>query len=316
MDAHPRSRRYRAVVLACSALALVALIGIRILQLRGDPDVPFLVSEAGSQWIVFDGGFRTQAHRSHGEVTAFRRRFDTGEKMAEAWLTVRAMKLVTAFFDGKPLSGTTGEAETWKRPRRVRIPSPIEPGSHELILLVSNPSGPAAVLAYSDELDLRTGPGWEASLDGENWTPARPVSRAKPAKVSFRFRRPSHALLRVLPWLVPVFAVVFTWSFWSDGGAAGRRRLPLAPPTPGRVRWVLLSSWTVLSANNLFALPTHVGFDAMAHFHYIRFVATNGSLPLATQGWQTFQAPLYYAISAPIYALFAGSVAPETLVKL
>jgi hypothetical protein len=316
MDAQSRSGRRRAVAVGFTALALIALGGIRILQFRGDPDVPFLTSEADSQWIRVDSDFRPQGRRSRGEVAFLRHRFDTGETIEEAWLTVRAMKRAMAFLDGKPLYQTADEAETWKRPRRDRVPFPIEPGTHELILLVSNPSGPAAGLAYSDELALRTGPDWEASRNGKDWTPARPVSRAKPAAISRQFRSPSAALRQVLPWLLPVFAVVFAWTFWGDRGAEGTRRLPLALPTPGRVRWALLLSWTVLAVNNMIAIPAYVGFDAMAHFQYIRFVATNQTLPLANQGWQAFQAPLYYAISAPIHALFADAMAQSTLIKL
>jgi hypothetical protein len=310
------ARKRTAIAFGSAALVLAALGGIRVLQFRSDPEVSFLTSEAGSQWIQVDTDFSTQAHQLRTEVAFLRHRFDTEETIEEAWLTVRAMKRAAVVLDGESLSWTADEEDMWKNPRRIRVPFRVEPGAHELILLVSNPSGPAAGLAYSDELDLRTGPDWEASRNGKDWTPARPVSRAKPTAISREFRRPPAALRQVLPWLLPVFAVVFAWTFWSDRGAAGPRRLPFAHLTPRQVRWALLSSWTVLAANNMIAIPSAVGFDLMAHFQYIRFVATNGSLPLATQGWQMFQAPLYYAISAPINALFADSMALSTLVKL
>ena len=316
MDARSRSGRRWAIAFGSAALVLAALGGVRVLQFRSDPEVSFLASEAGSQWIQLDTDFRTQGHRPRTEVAFLRHRFDTEATIQEAWLTFRAMKRAAVVLDGKPLSQTANEADTWKRPHRVRVPFPVEPGAHELILLVSNRGGPAAGLAYSDELDLRTGPDWEASRNGKDWTPARPVSRAKPTAISRQFRGPSAAMRQVLPWLLPVFAVVFAWTFWSDRGAERPRRLPLAHPTPRRVRWALLSSWTVLAVNNMIEIPAYVGFDLMAHFQYIRFVATNQSLPPAAQGWQMFQAPLYYAISAPIHALFADSMALSTLIKL
>jgi hypothetical protein len=292
------------------------LVGIRVLQFRADPEVSFLISEAGAQWIQLDTDFRAQGHPPRSEIAYLRRRFDTETKIEEAWLTLRAMKRAAVVLDGEPLPQTADEADTWKRPRRVRVPFPLEPGTHELVLRVSNWGGPAAALAYSDELDLRTGPDWEASRDGKDWTPARPVSRAKPTEISRRFRGPAAALRQVLPWLLPVFAVAFAWTFWSNRGADGPRRLPVTHPRPHQVRWALLSSWTVLAANNMLAIPHYVGFDAVEHFNYIRFVATNRSFPLATQGWQMFQTPLYYAISAPINALFAESMSPPTLAKI
>jgi len=316
MDAQYRWGRRRAVAFGCAALVLVALGAVRLLQLRGDPGVSFLVSEAGARWIQLDTEFRTQGHASRSEVAFFRHRFDTGKTIEEAWLTFRAMKRALVFLDGKLLAQTPDEAGAWKLPHRVRLPYPVAPGAHELVLLVSNPNGPPAGLAHSDELGLRTGPDWEASRNGKDWSPARPVSRAKPAAISLQFRGPGAALWRVLPWLLPLFAVVFAWTFWSDRGADTPRRLPLPRPTPRSVRWALLASWTALSVNNLIEIPAYVGFDATAHFEYIRFVATHRSLPLASQGLQMFQAPLYYAISAPIHALLSDWVPAPGLIKL
>jgi hypothetical protein len=306
----------RGVAFGSAALVLIALGGIRVLQLSSDPDVAFLVSEAGSQWIQLDADFETQGHARRTEVVHLRRRFETDATIEEAWLTLRAMKRAAIVLDGEPLPQPANEPDSWKRPRRVRVPFPLEPGAHELALRISNWGGPAAGLVHSDDLGLRTGPDWEASVDGKSWTPARPVSRAKPAAISRQYPAPSAALRRVLPWLLPVFAVVFAWTFWSNRGADGNRRPRLAAPRPHQVRWALLLSWALLAANNLFAIPGYVGFDAAEHLRYIRFVATNQSLPLATQGWQMFQAPLYYAISAPVHALLADSFGPLTLVKL
>jgi len=316
MDVQSRSGQRRAVAFGSAALALLALVGIRVLQLSGDPDVAFLASEAGSEWIQLDAEFTLQGHPSRNEVVFLRRRFEIETTIEEAWLTLRAMKRAVIVLDGKLLPQAPNEPDSWKRPRRIRVPSPLEPGSHELLLWVSNGSGPAAGLAYSDEIDLRTGPDWEASVNGKIWTPARPVSVAKPAAISREYPAPSTALWRVLPWLLPMFAVIFVWTFWSDRGADGSRRPTLATPQPHQVRWVLLLSWVLLAANNISALPGYVGFDAAEHFRYIRFVATNQSLPLATQGLQTFQAPLYYAISAPIHALFPDWLGAPTLIKL
>jgi hypothetical protein len=46
-----------------------------------------------------------------------------------------------------------------------------------------------------------------------------------------------------------------------------------------------------------------MGFDVKSHIAYIRYVSDNMSLPLANQGWEFFQAPLFYIISAPVFKL-------------
>ena len=43
------------------------------------------------------------------------------------------------------------------------------------------------------------------------------------------------------------------------------------------------------------------GFDVLGHIEYIKFIVEQGKLPLATDGSQMFQSPLYYMISAILY---------------
>ena len=68
----------------------------------------------------------------------------------------------------------------------------------------------------------------------------------------------------------------------------------------------LAAFWILLFANNLGGLPALVGYDVWHHLAYIRYVAEHHSLPLAGQGWEMFQPPLYYVLSA----VPAGDVAP------
>ena len=46
-----------------------------------------------------------------------------------------------------------------------------------------------------------------------------------------------------------------------------------------------------------------LGYDALAHYDYIVYVSQTGRIPLATQGWQMFQSPLYYVLSAVLNVL-------------
>ncbi|MDY6993491.1 MAG: hypothetical protein SVR94_12945, partial [Pseudomonadota bacterium] len=47
-----------------------------------------------------------------------------------------------------------------------------------------------------------------------------------------------------------------------------------------------------------------MGFDLPDHIEYIRYVINNASIPLATQGAQMFQSPLYYLINAVLFRVF------------
>ena len=58
--------------------------------------------------------------------------------------------------------------------------------------------------------------------------------------------------------------------------------------------------------NNALAFPVLGGYDAFAHFTYIWFVAVTGSVPLANQGWEFFQPPLYYELMAALWRAADG----------
>lgn len=65
----------------------------------------------------------------------------------------------------------------------------------------------------------------------------------------------------------------------------------------------MLLLWGILSFNNMFKLNFQAGSDLWGHMDYIDYIATKWSLPLAYDGWQMFQAPLHYILSAPLYAV-------------
>jgi tetratricopeptide (TPR) repeat protein len=58
--------------------------------------------------------------------------------------------------------------------------------------------------------------------------------------------------------------------------------------------------WLVLFANNLGRLSPWVGYDAGEHLDYINYIQTHHSLPLASDGWEMFQPPLYYLFGAAV----------------
>jgi Tfp pilus assembly protein PilF len=104
----------------------------------------------------------------------------------------------------------------------------------------------------------------------------------------------------------------------SPEAAAGRAPILPAPPSTRRCArdWLpdvfpllaLAGSWLALFANNLGALPPVTGFDAQSHMEYIRYIQEHGSLPLAAQGWEMYQPPLYYLLSATWLKLLHLSV--------
>jgi hypothetical protein len=105
---------------------------------------------------------------------------------------------------------------------------------------------------------------------------------------------PLEALVRLRNVLLGLFvagAVAFLAVRRTAGGMAPAV-LPLAAFATACVAWLLLV------AGKFVQIPLEVGFDARHHGLYVEFLRTNGSVPLATDGWSVYHPPLFYGIAA------------------
>src|SRR5439155_22659856 len=66
--------------------------------------------------------------------------------------------------------------------------------------------------------------------------------------------------------------------------------------------------WLILCSNNARLLPFHVGFDVQDHLAYIKYIQEHHALPLPTEGYEMYQPPLYYLISAAALSLSGLSI--------
>lgn len=282
------------IAAALSSILMVVLGGMVFFKAVSDPSVPLLLSHKKAKWVLHDEPFDLVAKNPEEVVTSFRKFFRVDSDPGQAELTVYAMKSAAVFLDGQPVNRPEEDFNNWKKPKVMDL-GRIAQGEHEIRINVLNRNSPAILLAYSEALDLYTGSDWQASRDKETWSSAREADRSKPPVISAKFPKPIKALTSVLPYLIPVFAIVFVW---TAGHTRGRIRWV---PSASMIRWLVLVAWVVLAANNIWKLQTDAGFDIEDHLQYIRYVAENLRIPLPTEGWQMFQSPLYYIVSAPVY---------------
>ena len=60
----------------------------------------------------------------------------------------------------------------------------------------------------------------------------------------------------------------------------------------------VVALWAALIWHNRLLLYPQAGYDASGHLEYVQFILDHRRLPLATDGWQMYQPPLYYVCSA------------------
>ena len=299
------------LLLGLGVLASAAGAAAWLDALRRDPDVKLLLPESGAEWIRRRWAEGPAFRGDEYFAAAFRTRFEVAEVPARALLRVRPFRRVLVFLDGELIGSSPEDLRRWKEPYEIDLAPRLVPGAHELVLSVVNTTGPPLVLAVCEALGIRTGPGWETrGRTDPGWWPAAGADAPQANTVGEKLPRADRALLARAPVFVPVFLLAAGWSLALGGSGALAARLRRLTPTASGVRWLALGAWSALAAHDLHALPYGVGYDVDGHLQYIEYVVRKGGIPLADQGWQMFQAPLYHLVSAPLYLAFGRLFGP------
>ncbi len=304
------------LIAALVIIAVVVLGGVRILQYRESPHVQFLADRAGAQWIKYNSEFRLESIPVGPRKCGFQYSFNASEDVDNARITVQALKQVRVVFDGVTIFASSYAFDNWKQVNDIAVPFTVKAGQHKIVIIGMSENSFPAVIAFSDTLPIRTGSGWLASLDGKSWQPAVPASEIREAAVSREFPSAADALIKTMPYLAVVLVMVFIIALLSSLHGDKVQKFSKCRPDPSYVRLALLVLWAILAVNNMFKIDYQVGFDIKWHIEYIEYIVTRGSLPLASAGWQMFQAPLNYVLSAPLYALLTKWVELPRVVQI
>ena len=303
-------RRFHTVCLISIMFFVLILGSIGVWKAVTDPDIAFLYSEHSAQWIRSREQTKLMVRWSHKLVTVFRTHFEVGRLPEEAVLHFRAMKVANIWLDGQViLRADSSIVHEWRKKRHIDLTSRLTPGVHELHIAVENQNGHPALIAYCEPLGLFTGDYWEASTDGKTWGKALPVDDTPPLPLSHSFPRADYAFISNMPIYVPIFMTVFLCSllFVHPRQPSWSVRLK---PTARTTRWLLLVLWVFMAINNITKIPLDVGMDIKGHMQYIMYIVDNMRIPLAIEGWQMFQPPLFYIVSAIIYKFFSVFINP------
>ena len=280
-----------------------------------DPKVAFLPGDGRAEWILFPSATDPGLHRIADLDAVFRREFILDGQPRTARLSVRAAKHVQLKINGNPVD--ISPSHNWKEPSQADVLASLHAGTNTIEARVSNDNGPPALwlALVTDQLALRSDRTWETSIAGSAWrraalaTTPRIPGRGNPMAGG---EETLAALAVVWPiWMV--FGGLSMVSWWVGRWWLGHARTPNA--VTGLSQWeatalltVIAALWMALFCHNTRLLPLNVGFDARPHVDYIEYLQKHKALPLPNEGWEMFQPPLYYVISAAALSLFDLSV--------
>jgi hypothetical protein len=277
---------------------LFALVGTGFWELKRvytAQGAAILFDTPTARWIGADEPMNLLPHKSETRRTVFRRAFDLSTVPAGLTLRVRSFRDSRVLVNGIPIEPEERGSPHWIASDLYEISGALREGRNEVSIVVENLRGPPALLVEGGLPKLSTGPAWEVVAEAGTTAPARLLAEGLSHPIQGAFPSARDGLWRVAPFLAGAFLLGFLASIYLS--ATGNVR-PMLMVTPSRLRWLLICVWTVLCTNGLIWLPPDVGFDVKAHLGYVGFILQHGRLPLATDGWQTFQSPLYYQLTA------------------
>lgn len=287
-----------------------------------NPEVNFLPRRGAAEWIAYPnppvGAIqgKTRVPTAPEIVTVFRRTFHLDQALPSVSLAFSAFKSCTIVVNGQRVVSPP-EVENWKAVRKVDVGPLLRAGDNLLQATVaSQDAWPALWLTLEGQgLALRSDEGWQASCLGAVWMPAR-LASASPmlqrGNLLWGGENTLTSLGRCWGWLAGVagtcVAAVLLRRRWGPRRIPGFRFNPAAD-MPRTVLGLIVLLWVFLLAHNLSLLPRSVGFDRDAHVEYIIYIQQHSGLPLADQGWEMHQPPLYYLIAAAVLNRFHLSAA-------
>ena len=259
------------------------------------PEVSFLAQRGGAEWIIYPTPAQAKAHSRVELNTAFRYRFNLSHAPVEALLQVAAFRHYALSLNGTRLAPSY-RAPMWKEPDWLDVAKQLHAGENEIAVNVFNSNGPPCLW-----LSLQTGrkkvltdESWEASYAGASWHSARLASRPMQITTGSELAGGDSTWRGIRKcWPALLVLTLLSAAAWRAVHARW-----FADKDNSLLLWALAAGWVLLFANNLGVLPNLYGFDAQAHMDYVRYIMEHKALPLANQGYEMFQPPLYYVVCA------------------
>ena len=288
--------RWGAPALTLAALAFLALNCVF------NPKLSFLAPGPG-KWIVYPLPPEVNSYPGFELAGTFRRSFVLPEKPSAALLSWQCLTNGEVHINGTIVPTSDSSSGNWKKVSQLDIGPFLRQGTNEISVIVINQLGPPALSLElkSGNFVLESDESWEVSLSGSDWHAARAASATpRPGKGNelYLLETTGSALRRCWPWLCLFAAIsVFGVALLQYFIALVREQLPKI------IMALLAAAWVLLFLHNIRCLPPVAGFDASPHLDYVRYIQDYKKLPAASEGWETFQAPLYYLISATLLEL-------------
>jgi len=296
------------------ALALVAR------SVFFSPSGILVLQDERAPWIMVDGPVTARLQqwgRVDAPVTRFFASFEATDPGPRARLFLRSFGDARVFLNDVLVpepKRETGETANWKRFRELEVADLLRRGLNAIRVEVANRHGPALLSLRLEGVGapFATGPRWIGALEDGAMCRTLPATDARRFPDSYSSEHPFEALTSdpiALAFLLLVPALAFLVP------PAKRDALARWPGLPRAALLVAILAWAALFLAKFRGLELTTGFDAIDHLDYLDSMRSDGRIPLATDGWSTYQPPLFYLASAALeeLATWLGRTRPDVV---
>ena len=283
----------------------IALFGWIRWKCEQDPKINFLPHEGQYSWIIFPSAIDARSHPVAWIDTTFRRKFNLESQPKRAQVAVRAAKRLELKINGEPVP--LPATQNWKDLSTVDVLKFLRSGENTIEARVFNNDAPPALwfVLHTDTYTWRSGGSWEGSLAGSSWRNcALAAAPRKPGAGNLLYggEKVWQSIQKIWLTWVTLAAVAILLAI------AISRWVPQTNTDLSRVQMLIflgacVAIWLGLFWNNTRMLPFVSGYDSKDHLAYIKYIQERHALPLPNEGYEMFQPPLYYAVSAGILSV-------------
>jgi hypothetical protein len=293
------------IILLASILVFFILAFLIWKHINNSPNIHLLTKTGKGQWILPDREYQLKTWPREPLRALYRCSFSCQRLEEGIPISVRTFKKLIIFLIDNEIYGPIENAGNWKIGYEIALPS-LSPGKHEIAILVENTDGPPALCIDSPLLELCTGKNWNVELILDKPIPVRLATDRFWPKMAMSFPTVPQAVLSVVPYLAIIFLGFWIMFFWGKTIVRQNSFFNSTRLEPSMVKTIIAIACLILAVNNAFRLPIIYGFDTFGHLAYINFICEKWKIPLACDGWEMFQSPLYYMIEAPILMAVKG----------
>ncbi len=293
------------------ALVFGVAAGVLAYEALSLPSVQYLARSAQGEWLV-------HPETPTGQLDAtFALQVDLPSPPPSLPVRITAMREYQLRVNGteRPLV----KPENWKVPVSEDLGPLLKSGPNEIRIYVANWTRPPALLVEGPP-EVRTDSRWTVALPEKPEVGAvvahrdESFLRDKPNRLRSSERADLYELALGVYLAFIAFALIpVRFKPWrkqdtvGDAGTPSRRKKWLT----AAVCTTLFVGVVALEARNAWVFPPKRGFDPIQHFEYVEYVHEHREVPLADEGWEFQQPPLYYALAALVYEAFGADAAPE-----